>query len=733
MRRFSRPASVLSASVLAGVISIVGMAALGNYLHLASAAVEPNDEIHSSFGDDSSQMWLYWHGPDATVSYGTSTAYSQTETAQAPTIKPIDQSGQFWQVKLTGLTAGTTYHYQIGTSGVDHTFQTAPTSDFVWDDLGDTGSTYYDASTPSSCNKYWMSDVWQQIAADHPAFVTHGGDITYANECGVPAIHQFWNDIMPVSTQAAFQFSWGNHEYGPKSSTAPAGTPSNDSMANYKGRYNMSNSQTVPVDTATRVKNPGCPSPTNSSQNGCQGDDWGSFTAGHVLFISYPEPWVNAYADWQTKADALMAQAEADPNIYFIVTYGHRPAYSSLTTNAAPADLQAAVNALGDKYSPSARPDGKYVLTVGHHIHGAEVFKPQHGVVSMTDGGGGTELTSIKTPAANSVWHTNHFEHMRTTVIGTSMKVEFICGPVYPLNTAKDPCTKDSVIYTQTLKGYQAGPANSNLKTSLSDGVNSAMLGDTLTYTAQAQNTQAGTSASGVNLTLQLPANVTITDNGGGIVSGNSISWPLGYVGGGQTMTKTVKAHLDSGAAGSQYTATLTADATDQSCQNVDSSCTATDTDQVGQLATSTEFILNPSVESDLSGWVVYNSSTQLARTTSGAQAGNASLQSTRTASTSGPAGFSAKPRPVLSTTPGAVYTAKVWVKPERVGQSVTLLLKEGTATSKTSYTFQDTAWHELSVSRTATGGNVLIYNVFGTNIAQNDWFLADSMSLTTP
>ena len=102
-----------------------------------------------------------------------------------------------------------------------------------------------------------------------------------------------------------------------------------------------------------------------------------------MRFISRPEPEPKAYADWQTKADAIMASAEADPNIWLIVTYGHRTACSSLKANgtwASDANVAPAVAALGDKYSPSARPDGKYVLDIGHHIHGAEVCGPTHGI-----------------------------------------------------------------------------------------------------------------------------------------------------------------------------------------------------------------------------------------------------------------------------------------------------------------------------------------------------------------
>jgi hypothetical protein len=284
------------------------MAMAVGFLGHARAAADTVDEIHSSYGNDSSQMWLYWHGNETAVSYGLTTDYGLTAIAAPAPVTPVDTSGPFMQVKLTGLSAGQTYHYRIGADGLDHSFQTAPTGDFTWDDLGDTGTTYYDPSAAKGCNKTWMPQVWQQLAADNPAVVTHGGDISYANECGEPAVHRFWNDIAPIAQQAPIQFAWGNHEYGNPSSGAPVGTP-RDSMANYKGRYNMANAQTVPNDTSKQVKNPGCPSPSNPAVNGCLGNDWGYFTAGHALFISYPEPWVNAYGDWQTKADALMAQA----------------------------------------------------------------------------------------------------------------------------------------------------------------------------------------------------------------------------------------------------------------------------------------------------------------------------------------------------------------------------------------------------------------------------------------
>ena len=151
-----------------------------------------------------------------------------------------------------------------------------------------------------------------------------------------------------------------------------------------------------------------------------------------------------------------MAAAENDPNVSFIVTYGHRPAYSSGASQIAP-KLQTAINALGDKYSPAARPDGKYVLNVNHHVHGGEAFSPQHGVYHATDGGGGHEEFGYTQTAAGSLWKTGHPEHLRVTVTGTTMKLEFVCGPVFALNPNYQPCTEGSVLFTETITGSGGG------------------------------------------------------------------------------------------------------------------------------------------------------------------------------------------------------------------------------------------------------------------------------------
>ena len=427
----------------------------------AAAANGPDtvDEIHASFGDNAqTSIWVGWRGAAAVLNYGLDDSYGLSAVPVVNPVTPVDMPGPFEHVMLTGLSPGTVYHYQID-GGADHQVETAPAGDFTWDDIGDTASTYdsYDPSTGTGCNPSWMGAVWQQIADELPDFVSHGGDITYANNCGVGAIHQFYQDIAPIATMRAWQQSWGNHEYGAPSATAPPGTP-RDSMANYKGRMYLANPQTVPNDTARQLAAPGCPAPANPTVNGCVGSDWGYYTVGHVLIIEYPETWSTAQTAWGPQADALMAQAENDPNVMFIVTTGHRPAYSG-STSQLDAPLKTVLDALGDKYSPTARPDGKYVLNIAHHVHGGEVFLPQHGVVQITNGGGGTEESAFGATAPGSVFHTSHFEHLHITVSGAKMRVDMVCGPPWPGKPSTNTCAQGGVLYSTAFSWPPPPPA----------------------------------------------------------------------------------------------------------------------------------------------------------------------------------------------------------------------------------------------------------------------------------
>jgi hypothetical protein len=78
-----------------------------------------------------------------------------------------------------------------------------------------------------------------------------------------------------------------------------------------------------------------------------------------------------------------MDEAQADPAIRFIVTFGHRPAFSS-GHHPGDSGLQSIMAALGDAHS-------KYVLNLNGHSHDYERSRPQHGVTHITCGHGRLE------------------------------------------------------------------------------------------------------------------------------------------------------------------------------------------------------------------------------------------------------------------------------------------------------------------------------------------------------
>jgi hypothetical protein len=396
------------------------------------------DEIHYSYGDTGDAVVVNWRGDERVILYGRTRDYGSKALATSSAITPVDRPGPFREVVLRGLAPDSTYYYRIGTDGDEYKLHTAPTGSFRFVDVGDTASTV--------CNP-WMTGVHRLIARLDPQFVTHGGDISEANLCGVPAVHRYYVDQQAWSTEAAFQPSWGNHEYGRPKDESPAGTP-RDSLANYKGRGRITHPQTIPLDDAKRIKAPGCP---GSGGNGCRGEDWGWFRAGGVLFISYPEIWEGALEAWRRTAKALMADAQKNKSIDFVVTYGHRPAYSSLTGNGWDPTIRKAVDYLAGKFSPrSGNPGGKYVLNLAHHVHALEVFRPIDGLTHVTNATGGQGQVTLPSPVKDSVLQFSHPGVLAGDydAAGHRLSLRWVCGPPYAKE--KDRCTDGDTIWKTT-------------------------------------------------------------------------------------------------------------------------------------------------------------------------------------------------------------------------------------------------------------------------------------------
>ena len=353
---------------------------------LSSQADAPVDEVHYTFTSGTS-VAVDWRGTSGDLQYGPTAAYGTTVSATAPAWTPISSPGPFWQVEIAGLQPGTTYHYSIGGSP-DYVFHTPPTGDFRFDAIGDVGDTSQFSH---------LADTFSAIAGDQPSFVLMVGDLTYANATNATqaVVDQHFNDVMAWSRSAAYIPAWGNHEWE---------SPAVDDLRNYKGRLLMPHA----------AASPGSPAVS------CCGDDWGWFDAGGVRFISYPEPYTSAsWSDWRSHANTLMTQAQNDPTINYIVTYGHRPAYS---TGYHPGDttLAGILDGLGATYS-------KFVLNINGHSHDYERFQPIDGVTHVTVGTPSSEEVPWSSTDPRTAFRAFHLGHLRVDVTAAGMRLQEVC------------------------------------------------------------------------------------------------------------------------------------------------------------------------------------------------------------------------------------------------------------------------------------------------------------------
>ncbi len=406
---------------------------------LASAAAltaeaYPADEIHWTVTGQTS-VTFDWRGGEATVAYGVTKDVGQTVKAVAPDPMPFSSPGPFREARITGLKENTVYYYSIG-GGPTHTFHTPPPR-------GRSGFTFYvEGDIGDSRNWKHVATCQAMIAEGKPDFVLCVGDLTYGNSVNQQAVDTHFNDVMQWSLDAAYMPAWGNHEWD---------KPKADDLRNYKGRFDLPNPQSSPVDA--RYPYAG------------GGEDWYWFDYGNVRFVAYPEPWKGAWDDWATKARKVMAEAEEDTAITFIVTFGHRPAFSSGYHEGDP-ELQGIMGTLRAR-------SRKYVLNFNGHSHDYERTFPQGGVIHITAGTGGSSLEGAESgdcvwrggcpKPAWSAYRAMHHVTIRMHVEADRIEGTTYCGPAGGggSNPNDITCEKGTVVDSFTVYPYglKAGSA----------------------------------------------------------------------------------------------------------------------------------------------------------------------------------------------------------------------------------------------------------------------------------
>lgn len=469
-----------------------------------AGAVHSADEIHFTMTGPNS-VTVDWRGTENTISYGTASGvHNNTVTAVTPSPLPTSSAGPFREAKITGLLENTLYYYVMGAGTDEHTFRTPlprGSSGFIVYAEGDMGSTL-SGSRMSSVQSLIVNDLPSD--SDLPRFVLGLGDLTYG-EANLSKIDRHFNDVMVWSRDIPYMPIWGNHDWDTLSSLV-------GHLNNYEGRFDFPNSQTSPgADTAIG--------------NG-PGEDWYWFDYGNVRFIAVTEPYIGmSWPTWQTAVRPIMDAAQADSAIGFIVTYGHRPGYSS-GHHAGAATLKGILDTLGDSHS-------KYVLHINAHSHDYERFFPQHGVVHITAGTGGdnleTDLTAclwrICPQPSETAFRAMHHGITRLKFTQSGIEGKFICGPA---ESGKNDitCNPGTVVDSFSI----GAPIVDNIApdvsiTTPSDG---ASISGPVTVSAVATDNPGGSGVAGVQFKLD-GSNLSAEDS----VSPYAISWDTTSAGNG--------------------------------------------------------------------------------------------------------------------------------------------------------------------------------------------------------
>jgi hypothetical protein len=408
MRARFNPGAVGPAPFAAPGVPAWVMAALSLGLLAAAPATQAADEVHWTLMGQTA-VTFDWRGAGTadTLRYGTSPGSGAGfVVGTAPRPMPDSSPGPFWEARLTGLTENTLYYYRIG-NGPECTFRTPPPR-------GSTGFWFaQEADVGSSLHWKTVAITQEMIAADNsavpgddrPRFVLVAGDLTYGDQ-GAPAdVDQHFNDVMSWSREAAYMPAWGNHEW------STAEEAKSDHLGNYEGRFDLPHSQTSPGAAAAVGNGPG--------------EDWYWFDYGNVRFIAFPEPYKGAWSDWAARADAIMDDAQRDAAITFIVTFGHRPSWSSGADHGGESSLAQSMAALRRGHS-------KYVLSLQGHSHHYERSDPAatDGILFIVGGGGGSTTGGLRPEAPGwSAVRNNHLHHLRIHVEEDRIDGYAICGP----------------------------------------------------------------------------------------------------------------------------------------------------------------------------------------------------------------------------------------------------------------------------------------------------------------
>lgn len=317
---------------------------------------------------------------------------------------PVEKSvtsGVLHRVELSGLRPGVQYRYAVMTdSGMSrsYAFVTAPSkpASFTFAAFADQGDC---VDFRPACK------VNRQLVAERPAFVLGAGDLSYADDKGIPAEDRWLQDISAYASSAPLMPTAGNHEFAAGNPSATQTIPLSDLYAHFA-------------------------LPTQAAKG------YYSFTYGGVHAVALPDVYVESKHELDTAFLTWLQHdlelARATRTVRWIVVYLHRPIYSTGQRHGAYKPFVKALVPLFDRYHVDVAISGhehEYERTLP--LRAGVVSTPTRGAIPagagtvyVVSGGGGAGLYKDFGPAApfDAVRASAH-EHLVFTVTPSVLRM----------------------------------------------------------------------------------------------------------------------------------------------------------------------------------------------------------------------------------------------------------------------------------------------------------------------
>jgi hypothetical protein len=398
------------------------------------------DQIHFSIINNTA-VTFDWVGTADCIRYGTDSAnFTDSVTAVNSDFLPVtspwvSDPGPYWEAKLTGLMEDTIYFYRIGSNGQVKEFRTPPLR-------GKAGFRICSISDMHQNTKECVG-MFNQIAGLKPGLVLTTGDLTGADSDGQQEVSNCFRNAMAWSLGAAWMPAWGNHDWE---------NADYDDLRTYKGRFDIPNAQTSPGSPAVS----------------CCGEDWGWFDYGNTRFISLPERWNSSttWQDWSRAVRPVFKEAQDDPGIRFIITFGHQSAYTSAEGRyGGSGTLKTILNGLHSNYP-------KYKLDLSGHNHQYERYSLPDGMNYIINSTAGSYYRGWDSPARpdNCSFRAIHYGILVLDFSDNAIHGQFVCSAGTTKNSTyykpleEDVCTAPgTAIDTFTI--YESGAEATGSKT----------------------------------------------------------------------------------------------------------------------------------------------------------------------------------------------------------------------------------------------------------------------------